>query len=246
MKIKVITFDFWNTLFDSSNGQIRNNERIAAIAEELSKLGIAADIELNPLLSKAMEYFNSEWINKQTTPDALQLIEFIWAELKIKKDLFAMGRLKTVFEEAVLYYPPALTDGVREALNELEQYYKLAIVSDTGFSPGRILKSLLNTEDILHYFSAFSFSNETKTAKPNIYAFEYALQPLGCSPEEAIHIGDIERTDIVGAKSIGMKAIRYSGDSKSNNYNENDLNSIADFCSDNWGDIVTWISHYAK
>ena len=120
MKIKVITFDFWNTLFDSSNGQIRNNERIAAIAEELSKLGIAADIELNPLLSKAMEYFNSEWINKQTTPDALQLIEFIWAELKIKKDLFAMGRLKTVFEEAVLYYPPALTDGVREALQALE------------------------------------------------------------------------------------------------------------------------------
>lgn len=246
MKIKVITFDFWNTLFDSSNGQIRNNERIAAIAEELSNLGIATDFELNPLLSKAMEYFNSEWINKQITPDALQLIEFLWAELKIKKDLFAMGRLKTVFEEAVLYYPPALTDGVSEALSELEQSYKLAIVSDTGFSPGRILKSLLNTVDILHYFSAFSFSNETKTAKPNRYAFEYALEQLDCKPEEAIHIGDIERTDIIGAKSIGMKAIRYAGDAKSKDYNDANFSSIADFSSDNWGEIVTWINNYAK
>lgn len=246
MKIKVITFDFWNTLFDSSNGHIRNNERISAIAEELSKLGVATDIELNPLLSKAMEYFNSEWIHKQITPDALQLIEFIWTELKLKKDLFAMGRLKTIFEEAVLYYPPALTDGVSEALSELEQSYKLAIVSDTGFSPGRVLKSLLNTEEILHYFSAFSFSNETKTAKPNKYAFDYALQQLDCKPEEAIHIGDIERTDIIGAKSIGMKAIRYYGDAKSRDYNEISINSIADYSADNWGDIVNWINNYAK
>ena len=37
------------------------------------------------------------------------------------------------------------------------------------------------------------------------------LATLNAKPAEAVHIGDIFRTDIVGAKNAGMKAIRFAG-----------------------------------
>ena len=37
------------------------------------------------------------------------------------------------------------------------------------------------------------------------------LHDLNIGPEEAVHIGDLEHTDIAGAKRIGMKAIKFIG-----------------------------------
>ncbi len=41
--------------------------------------------------------------------------------------------------------------------------------------------------------------------KPKTYMFNLALQRAGCSPEEAIMIGDRLETDIAGAQNIGMR-----------------------------------------
>jgi FMN phosphatase YigB (HAD superfamily) len=34
------------------------------------------------------------------------------------------------------------------------------------------------------------------------------MELLDVSPSEAVHIGDIERTDVAGALAVGMRAIR--------------------------------------
>ena len=41
--------------------------------------------------------------------------------------------------------------------------------------------------------------------------FAKALAELGVRPPEAIHIGDLRRTDIAGAHDIGMHAARFRG-----------------------------------
>src|SRR5690606_40365814 len=63
----------------------------------------------------------------------------------------------------------------------------------------------LESVGIAGYFDIYVFSDETGVAKPHPEAFRRAYEPLGCLPSEALHIGDIERTDILGAKSAGMK-----------------------------------------
>ena len=42
-------------------------------------------------------------------------------------------------------------------------------------------------------------------------AFRPALDGLGVSPADAAHIGDNERTDVAGAKALGMVAVQYTG-----------------------------------
>jgi FMN phosphatase YigB (HAD superfamily) len=34
---------------------------------------------------------------------------------------------------------------------------------------------------------------------------------LGAEPGEAVHIGDLRRTDIAGAQALGMRSVRYRG-----------------------------------
>ena len=60
-------------------------------------------------------------------------------------------------------------------------------------------------------FDAWSFSDESGWFKPAAEAFEPALLGLGADPAEAAHVGDNERTDIAGAKALGMTAVQYTG-----------------------------------
>jgi putative hydrolase of the HAD superfamily len=37
------------------------------------------------------------------------------------------------------------------------------------------------------------------------------LDALGAAPTEAVHVGDLLRTDIAGAQAVGMRAVQYIG-----------------------------------
>jgi FMN phosphatase YigB (HAD superfamily) len=41
--------------------------------------------------------------------------------------------------------------------------------------------------------------------------FATALGPFGVRPEEAVHVGDLRRTDVAGARGFGMRAARFRG-----------------------------------
>jgi putative hydrolase of the HAD superfamily len=45
-------------------------------------------------------------------------------------------------------------------------------------------------------------------AKPRPEIFTAALQRLGVAPQEIVHVGDNERTDVRGALAAGFRAIR--------------------------------------
>ena len=96
-------------------------------------------------------------------------------------------------------------------------------------------------EDMLEYFSAFSFSDETGVAKPHAFAFRKVLEELNCSPDEALHIGDIERTDIKGAVNVGMRAIKYCGDNSVFLDKYRDDSTQAEFVTDSWLEIENYI-----
>jgi HAD superfamily hydrolase (TIGR01549 family) len=87
---------------------------------------------------------------------------------------------------------------------------KLGLISDTGLTPGRILRGFLERDGLLPHFSALTFSDETGFPKPDPRMFHRTLAPLGVPPAEAAHVGDTPRTDIAGARAAGMRAIRFA------------------------------------
>lgn len=243
MSFKLITIDFWNTIFDSSSGLERNKYRLRALIEETDKLGffIKQD-ELDTSMKSSWEYFNHVWMNEQRTPSSIDLVRFFWKKLKLEENQESMERISEIFANSILVHPPKLVNGVKEVLPQLKEKYQLAIVSDTGFSGGNVLRKLLEKESIIEYFDSFSFSDETGVAKPNKVAFQKVLNELNIEPSYALHVGDIENTDIVGAKSIGMKAIRFNGDTSRFLIKDNPEKTIADFETDKWSEIPELIN----
>ncbi|MGQ9819629.1 MAG: HAD family hydrolase [Candidatus Kapaibacteriales bacterium] len=242
-RIKVVTIDFWNTIFDSSNGLERNQLRISTLKSKLSELGLnISDEEYQTAMQKAWEFFNGIWKNEQRTLSAYDSVLFFWRHFSAPLNENVINEVVTTFEECILYYPPILFDGVPDVLQELSSKFKLGIVSDTGFSPGRVLRELLERYSILQYFSAFSFSNETGVSKPHPKAFLKVLNSLNCEPEKAIHIGDIEETDIEGAKNLNMLAIRFLA-SQPDFFGENgEFHTKADFIAKSWNEVLEIIN----
>jgi putative hydrolase of the HAD superfamily len=137
------------------------------------------------------------------------------------------------FEEGILEHPPVLIRGAREALRSLAGRYRLGIISDVGFSPGRVLKQVLADNELLDVFDSLVFSDEAGCAKPHIEVFQRTARSLSADPGAMVHIGDLERTDIIGAKQAGFKAIRFTGVTPM----EEDETTIADFVTDDLTDV---------
>jgi len=237
-RINVITIDFWNTLFDSSNGLERNSLRLQKLKSAFETLGLVIpDEDYEKAMQEAWEYFNNIWRNEQRTISTYDALLFFWKYFNAPYVEELIRNVTHTFEQSILIYPPNLIGGVKETLNHLANNYKLAIVSDTGFSPGTVLRELLKIHGIYEYFSAFSFSNETGVAKPNPKAFLTVLNELNCKPENAIHIGDIEETDIQGAKNLNMFAIRYIGNHLDFLNEDAEIHTLADFIATSWHEI---------
>lgn len=237
-KIKVITIDFWNTLFDSSNGTERNALRLQKLKSAFEILGLSVpDEEYEKAMQEAWEYFNNIWRNEQRTISTRDALLFFWNYFNAPKIEELIDDVQKTFEQSILIHPPQLVVGVQDVLQSLSSRYKLAIVSDTGFSPGSVLRELLKINGIYDFFSAFSFSNETGVAKPHPKAFQTVLEQLDCQPESAIHIGDIEETDIQGAKNLNMIAIRYIGNHLDFLNEDSELHTIADYIATSWNEI---------
>ncbi len=108
-------------------------------------------------------------------------------------------------ENASLLADLELLPGVRETIPALAAAgYRLGIISDTSLTTGRILRSFLEKDGLLDCFTALTFSDETGYPKPDRRMFESTLAELGADPAQAVHVGDTPRTDIAGAKALGM------------------------------------------
>jgi putative hydrolase of the HAD superfamily len=100
-------------------------------------------------------------------------------------------------------------EGARETLERLAaRGVRRALVCDTGMSPGRVVRQLLARAELLELLEVCVFSDEAGVPKPHPRVFHAALAPLGAEPARAVHVGDLRRTDVAGARGVGMRAIR--------------------------------------
>lgn len=216
MAIKAITFDLWDTLFiDGSDEKKRSSLNLKSKKETRYELfhnfvndqKETSQKETNKIFDTIEEAFNLTWKNHSITWTVKERLTLAAQSLNIKTNRKNFDQTVEKLENMELDPSPSLIPGVLETLTELKKHYKLGIISDTIYSPGKALRKILEKENILNNFSSFVFSDELGYSKPKKEVFHQASSDLSCNATEMAHIGDRFSKDIKGAKDFGAKAI---------------------------------------
>jgi putative hydrolase of the HAD superfamily len=208
--LQAVTFDYWNTLFVDTRGREREQRRIEILREEVGRVAPKpSTAAINDALQSGYDLFDRLWIAEHRTPLCEETVDGILAALRVRLPDDAEQRVVTQFEQLILELPPEPMPGSLYALPELAERYRLAVICDTGYSPGLVLRELLERNGMLKYFRYLYFSNEHGTSKPEARVFARTLDELGVRAGEAAHVGDIQRTDVAGAQGAGMAAVLF-------------------------------------
>lgn len=207
--IEAVTFDFWNTIAQVPPGVMSEvRRRAVAVACEAHGTVVEAGL-LGRTLEEVGARYQSSWeAGEHFHPD--EGVEMLVRALGVE------GAAKEAVGEAFLGAAReaeiGLAPDVEHALEGLrERGVRIGIVCDVGFSGGATLRGVLEEKGLLDHFSGWAFSDEVGHYKPSPRIFEAALEALGARSEEAMHVGDLRRTDIAGAAALGMRTARYRG-----------------------------------
>lgn len=145
------------------------------------------------------------------------------------------------YEEAVLNDPPKLKEGARETLEWLGSRVKVGLISDSGSSPGRVMRRILEDYGVLRHFDVTVFSDEVGLCKPYEVMFNTALDSMKVKPEETLHVGDLIKHDILGAKNVGMRTAWFKTGS-----DDHPLDIIPDFIITRLPELVKIVEELSK
>jgi len=209
--LRAVSFDYWDTLYEGASLPERASLRQAALRRMFVDIGYPlSDDEFITLYRASGAEAERWWREEQRGYTAAERIHWMLGRLAIERpsDCEHVTRACQAVDDALLHYPPALLPGAADTLQELVGRYQLAITSDTGFASSRAQDRLLEHDGIQSLFAVRTYSMDVGHAKPRPEPFLATINALGLRPEEIIHVGDNERTDVRGALAMGMRAIR--------------------------------------
>ncbi len=237
--IKAVTFDFWDTLYGSAGAEAIIAGRTGAVRRYLLSAGHSFTEDS---VRRAYRHAEERLIHHARTD---------WLcpgpELAVADIFGSLGLTPTQHDTEVLLEQFRSTDtarlmplpGVPETLASLTTDFRLGLISDTWLTPGSRLRERIEGHGLKRFFSVMVFSDETGLRKPHPHQFKSALSVLGVRPEECVHVGDNESTDIRGAKASGMKAIRLDTDHAGRP-------TEADFTVRTFSEVLTAISELSR
>jgi putative hydrolase of the HAD superfamily len=208
--IEAVTFDFWNTIaVEPVPGSMRD-ARHAAVLEACREQGLELDgAHVADRVAEVIRDRERSWhegVHISPAEGAQRLVAALGLEPAageaVAEAFLGVGRRAEL----------GLAPDIAPTLERLRaDGLALGIVCDAGFTGGAILRELLSSRNLLHHFSGWAFSDEVGAYKPAPAIFEAALGTLGAEPAAAVHVGDLRRTDVAGARAVGMHTIRYRG-----------------------------------
>jgi len=219
MAIEAVCFDLYGTLIN-----IETNEELEEIYRAIAHYLTFHGITLNRGELRDRYYAIMKEM-KRDSPEKYPEIDVtaIWAVLLAQENSKpAKHRAELAQALAQLYRAISRTrlqryDGVKRALRELQQTYRLGIISDA--QPCFALPEM-KTMKIKKYFSVRVISGDYGFRKPDPRLFEWALEKLDVRPHEAIYVGNDMYRDIYGAQRAGMKTIFVDSNQGAKSYND--------------------------
>jgi putative hydrolase of the HAD superfamily len=209
LKPEGVTFDCWNTLIVERAWEVAHARRVEALERAAREAGRPVG------RSHAAAAFDAAWERHMRLwteglhSGAPEVARWSLASLGVRRRGAALAQLVETFQEASHSGRVEAVAGARETLCELARAgLRRALVCDTGLTPGRVVRRLLEHAGLLEHLEVQVFSDEVGFPKPDPRAFRAALDPLGVEPRRALHVGDLRRTDVAGARGVGMRSVR--------------------------------------
>ena len=210
--LKAVTFDFWNTLIRADDAGVRDR-RLAAWLGLLAGEGFELDGDVvRSAMRHAGKQFDASW-RANRYYGAADAVDDMLVHLGLDVSPAVRDGLLASIAEPDPAHDPQPTPHVGAALEGLRSAgVRIGIICDVGLAPSTTLRRYLTTHGLIGSFDHWSFSDEVGTFKPDPAIFRHALTGLGgVAPGDAAHVGDLRRTDIAGAQSMGIFAVRYTG-----------------------------------
>lgn len=228
--VRAITFDFWNTLFRDLNSAQRQQSRVDALAQAVGVSPEAASGALDLVWAEVARSHRED----QRTLTPADAVRIAGVNLGVTIEGPLLSELTEVFATAILIHSPEPIDNALEAVRAAAELLPVGLISDTGVSPASSLRQLLDRHDFTPSFSSMVFSDEVGVSKPQAPMFETAARDLAVTPQELLHIGDLEHTDIAGAKNVGARAALFVAENQASGDH-----TQADHVLASWNEFVT-------
>jgi len=233
---QVVTFDCWNTLICERDFAPARSQRLAALRAAVARHGKGVDTAaLEAAVAGAHQRHVDLWC-AGIGSGSREMATWALAAAGVD-DAASAAALGRDFEEAGLAGEIEVLPGAGETLERLASAgLRLALVCDTGFSPGRIVRQMLARGGLLEFLEVQVFSDEVGVPKPHAHMFEAALAPIAAAPAAAMHVGDLRPTDVAGGRSYGMGTLRIRAV-----YDDCSDHPDADAVVDNHADLLSWL-----
>lgn len=235
--LKAITLDLWGTILYPKDAEQKIERRRVMILEALLEGGLQVEVPALREAYRAAHKVIEENIGKEFKdlgPAGRWAI--LTQQLGLPPEVVPFSRVEAAYEDLTLEFIPPLMPGVASAIDRLHGTYRLALICNTGYTGGKVLREVLKQHGLSDYFVTLVFSNEFGWLKPDPRIFHHTLEQLGATPAEAAHVGDLEELDVDGARAAGMLAVRYLP--------EGPVPSQADVIFHHWDEFETRLDHF--
>jgi putative hydrolase of the HAD superfamily len=220
--LAAVTFDFWGTLAQDSveTLEIQHGLRIRALGEGLRGAGAAlGEDHVARGYERSGELMRERFWTRHRDPGLREQVELALeccAPGIVERMSPALLEVTVeAYSAPTLLHPPALVPGAADAVRALaDRGVILAVVSNTGRTPGAVLRRVLERHDLLRHFRATSYSDEIGRRKPDAEIFRVTLERAGAEAARTAHVGDNPVDDVIGARRAGMLAVHYTGPSR--------------------------------
>lgn len=233
--LHAVTLDLWGTLIDSRDPIGKIERRRQMLLDAIRAAGHSCDVEQLRAGFRAARRTIDEVIVRERRDIGP---EGRWVELMghlgFPVESVPFEKVTSAYEELTVEYLPSLLEGVEGAVQTLAGRYQLGLICNTGYTGGTVLREVLRRRGVSRYFKVLTFSNEYGWLKPDPRIFHHTVEQLGVQPAHAVHVGDTESMDVVGARAAGLYSARYLPESE----NDGAATSEADLVFSDWSELV--------
>jgi putative hydrolase of the HAD superfamily len=221
MALRAVAFDLWETLITDTPELSKQQERLrlTRMEEILTAHGFGE------LADRIEDAYRALWHRCQDLYWSLDLdvpcrrqIEHFLEELEL--DPASVGStasgeqvleaLEDAYANAALEILPKTVEGAEELLAALKaRGLRVGLISNTGRTPGSVLRAILEELGLAPSIDVMVFSNEHGECKPQQSIFEELRRGLGVAYEEMMFVGDNPYVDVHGAQRVGMKGVLF-------------------------------------
>lgn len=212
--LRAVAFDLWETLITDTPELSREQERLRLTKmEEILTAhghGVLADRIEHAYRALWHRCHDLYWSADLDVPCRRQIEHFL-DELQLEvRDETLLEALEDAYAGAALEILPRSVEGAVELLAELKSRgLRVGLISNTGRTPGSVLRAILDALGLAPHIDVMVFSNEHGQCKPQPSIFEELRRGLGVAYEEMMFVGDNVYVDVHGAQRVGMRGVHF-------------------------------------